>query len=67
MLRLVGTPSLLSEMLDQRSIVLHFHKKGLSLKEMSDDLVAPFGADGMVSCTEAHFIHDARCTSPRVA
>jgi hypothetical protein len=53
-------------MMDQCSIVLYLHKKGLSPKEIHEDLVARLGPDAITYRTVARYVHDAKCTLPKV-
>jgi hypothetical protein len=53
-------------MLDQYSIVLYLHKKGLLPKEMHNDLVATLAPDAMRYRTVARYVHDAKCTYSKV-
>jgi hypothetical protein len=48
-------------MLDQRSIVLSIRKKGLSPKEISDDLVTAPDPVAMANRTVGRYVHDAKC------
>jgi hypothetical protein len=48
------------------SIVLYRHKKGLSPKAISDDLVAMLGSDVMADAPVARSVHDAKSTHPKV-
>jgi hypothetical protein len=49
---------------DQRSIVPDLHKKELSLKEISGNVVATVSPDALAYCTVAPSVHDAKCTHP---
>jgi hypothetical protein len=53
-------------MLDQRLIVLYLDKKGFSPKERDDDLVVTLGSDAMAYRTVMRYVHDVKCTSPKV-
>jgi hypothetical protein len=53
-------------MMDQCSIVLYLHKKGLSPKEIQEDLVATLDPDAKTYLTVARYVHDAKCTLPKV-
>jgi hypothetical protein len=53
-------------MLNQCSIALHLHKKGVSPKAKHDNLVATLGPDAMTYRIVARYVHDAKCTHPKV-
>jgi hypothetical protein len=53
-------------MMDQCLIVLYLHKKGLSPKEIHEDLVPTLGPDAKAYRTVARYVHDAKCTLLKV-